>query len=225
MMVVFGYFGTLVRAAGITLWISWLALLLGGLIGILVGLARTSRWTAVRVGAIAYVEGFRSIPLLVLLFFAFYGIPLIARVSVPPFAAATMALAAVASANMAEIVRAGIESVGVGQWEAASASGMAFLATMRYVIGPQAVRVMLPPSVGVYIGTLKDSSLASIIGYAELTQTGLLVRDTTRNSFLVLSIVASMYFVITYAISLIGGSLERRFRIVHLDARHDFQET
>jgi polar amino acid transport system permease protein len=214
-MVVVAYLGTLFRAAGITLWVSWLALLLGGAIGITVGLARTSRWIPLRAGAIAYVEGFRSIPLIILLFFVFYGVPLMTHINVPPFTAATIALAAVASANMAEVVRAGIESVGTGQWEAAFASGMAFLAVMRHVIGPQAVRVMLPPSIGVYIGTLKDSSLASIIGYVELTQTGLFVRDVTRNSFLVLSVVASMYFVINYSISMVGAALERRFHIVH----------
>jgi polar amino acid transport system permease protein len=214
-MVVVAYLGTLFKAAGITLWISWLALLLGGVIGVMVGLARTSRWTALRAGAIAYVEGFRSIPLIILLFFVFYGVPLMTHLNVPAFTAATIALAAVASANMAEVVRSGIESVGTGQWEAGFASGMAFLAVMRYVIGPQAVRVMLPPSIGVYIGTLKDSSLASIIGYVELTQTGLFVRDVTRNSFLVLSVVASMYFVINYSISLVGAALERRFHIVH----------
>ncbi|MSP48229.1 MAG: amino acid ABC transporter permease [Alphaproteobacteria bacterium] len=201
--------------AAVTLWISWLALLLGGLVGVIVGMMRISKWVALRWLAVAYTEVFRSIPPLVLFFGCFYGLSYALQLDLSPFAAATVALTATASALMSEVVRAGIESVTHGQWQAAYSSGMRYDQVFRYVVWPQAIRVMLPPSIGVYISTLKDSSLASIIGYVELTKSGLLIRETTGISFEVLLIIAVMYFVINYSISLVGASLERKFKYVH----------
>ena len=116
------------------------------------------------------------------------------------------------------VVAAGIASVGRGQWEAAAAAGFSWPQTMRHIIAPQALRVILPPSVGVFITTLKESSLASIIGYIELTRTGLLVRDSTGGGFLPLLALGAVYFVINYAISQVGAALERRYTI-HLVLR------
>jgi His/Glu/Gln/Arg/opine family amino acid ABC transporter permease subunit len=205
----------LLCAAGITLWISWLGLLLGGVLGAAVGLARTSRWRLLRVLALLYTELFRSIPVLILMFFCYFGLPLLVGLDLSPFAAATLALMFTASSLMAEVVRAGIDSVARGQWEAAFSSGMRYWQVMRHIVGPQAVRVMLPPSVGVYIATLKESSLASIIGYVELTKTALLIRETTGQSLEVLATTTVLYFVINYGISLVGGALERKFAIAH----------
>jgi polar amino acid transport system permease protein len=92
---------------------------------------------------------------------------------------------------------------------------MRFWQVQRYVIWPQAIRVMLPPSVGVYIATLKDSSVASVIGYVELTKSGLLIRETTGSSFEVFFIVAVLYFLINYSISLGGAAFERKFKFAH----------
>ena len=209
------YVGVFARGAAITIWISWLGLILGGLVGAVIAAARTSRWAVLRVLAVAYTELFRSIPILVLLFFVYFGLPFVLNLNLSPFGAATIALMLEASSMMAEVVRAGIQSVGRGQWEAALSSGMHGSQAMRYVIGPQAIRVMLPPSVGVYIATLKDSSLAAIIGYVELTKTGLLVRESTGDSFFVLLVVATLYFVINYTISLGGVALERKFSFAH----------
>ena len=209
------YGALLLRAAGITLWISWLGLLLGGLLGAAVGLARTSRWRVLRILALLYTELFRSIPVLILMFFCYFGLPLLVGLDLSPFAAATAALMFMASSLMAEVVRAGIDSVARGQWEAAFSSGLRYLQVMRHIVGPQAVRVMLPPSVGVYIATLKESSLASIIGYVELTKTALLIRETTGQSLEVLATISLLYFVINYGISLVGGALERKFAIAH----------
>jgi His/Glu/Gln/Arg/opine family amino acid ABC transporter permease subunit len=205
----------LLRAAGVTLWISWLGLLLGGLVGAVVGLARTSRWRVLRVLALLYTELFRSIPVLILMFFCYFGLPLLLGLDLSPFAAATFALTFTASSLMAEVVRAGIDSVTRGQWEAALSCGMRYWQVMWHIVGPQAVRVMLPPSVGVYIATLKESSLASIIGYVELTKTALLIRETTGQSLEVLATITLLYFVINYGISLVGGALERKFAIAH----------
>jgi polar amino acid transport system permease protein len=207
------YSGLLLRAAGTTLWISWLALLLAALGGAVVAVLRTARWMPLRVLALLYTELFRSIPILILMFFAYFGAPLVFGIDVSPFAAATVALAITSSSAMAEVIRAGIESVGRGQWEAAQSSGMTYRQVMWHIVGPQAIRVILPPSVGIYIATLKESSLASIIGYLELTKTGLLIRESTGAGFTSIGIVALLYFVINYAISLGGGALERRYAI------------
>jgi polar amino acid transport system permease protein len=181
----------LLRAAGTTLWLSWLAMLLGAVGGTFVALLR----------------------ILIVLFFCYFGVPLVLGLDVSPFTAATVALALHASSTMSEVVRAGITSVGRGQWEASAAAGFSPVQVMRYIVAPQAIRVILPPSVGVFITTLKESSLASIIGYIELTRTGLLIRESTDGGFVPLLALAVIYFLINYAISLAGGALERRFHV------------
>lgn len=198
-----------------TLWISWLALMLGGVLGTVIAHMRMSRIAPVRIFALGYTEFFRSIPPLMLFFGCYYGISYALEVNLNPFTSATLALTFTASSLMAEVVRSGIESVGTGQWLAATASAMTRLQVYRFVVWPQALRVCLPPATGVYISTLKDSSVASVIGYIELTRSGLLIRETTGSSFDVFLIIATIYFVINYGLSLCGGALERRFRIVH----------
>lgn len=203
----------LLRAAGTTLWLSWLAMLLGAAGGTAMALLRTSRFGALRLLALVYTEFWRSIPILIVLFFCYFGMPLVLGFDITPFGAATIALALHASATMSEVVRAGITSVGRGQFEAARAAGFTPVQLMRHVVAPQAIRVILPPSIGVFITTLKESSLASIIGYIELTKTGLLIRESTDGGFVPLLALAAIYFIINYAISLCGGVLERRYRI------------
>ncbi|NTG50671.1 amino acid ABC transporter permease [Agrobacterium rhizogenes] len=207
------YLPLFLKAAVLTIWLSWLALMIGAIAGGLVALARTSRWLPLRVLALLFVEFFRSIPILIVLFFAYFGLPVMFGIDISTFTAATLALALHATATMSEVMRAGIESVGRGQWEAAQSSGMTFGQTMRHVVGPQALRVVLPPSVGVYVTTLKESSLASIIGYVELTKTGLLVRESTGGGFAPLLMLGVLYFLINYGISLAGGALERRYNV------------
>jgi His/Glu/Gln/Arg/opine family amino acid ABC transporter permease subunit len=211
---IYPYWGVFLNGAWTTIKISALALLLGAGIGFVFGLLRMSQFWPVRWIAIAYIEVLRSIPPLALFFGCFFGVSYALQLDLTPFSAATIALTATASSLMAEVIRAGVESVGRGQWEAALSSGMQPRQVFRYVIWPQAIRVILPPSVGVYISTLKDSSVASVIGYLELTKSGLLVRETTGVSFEIFLIIAVMYFAINYSISLLGLYLERRFHIV-----------
>jgi polar amino acid transport system permease protein len=207
------YAPLILRAAGTTLWLSWLGMLVGVVGGTVVALMRISRFRILRLLALVYTEFWRSVPILIVMFFCYFGVPLVLGIDLSPFAAATVALALHASATMSEVVRAGIQSIGRGQWEASEAAGMTALQVMRHVIAPQAIRVILPPSVGVFVTTLKESSLASIIGYIELTKTGLLIRDSTDGGFMPLLALAVIYFLINYAISLVGGALERRFHV------------
>jgi His/Glu/Gln/Arg/opine family amino acid ABC transporter permease subunit len=207
------YTPLIIHAVGVTLWLSWLGLLIGAVGGLVVALLRISRFRVLRLVALLYTEFFRSIPILIVMFFAYFGAPLVLGIDMSPFLAASVALALHASATMSEVIRAGIESVGRGQWEASQAAGMTATQVMRYIVAPQAIRVALPPSVGVFITTIKESSLASIIGYIELTKTSLLIRDSIDGSFAPLIVLAVLYFLINYAISLAGGLLERRFHI------------
>jgi polar amino acid transport system permease protein len=113
---------------------------------------------------------------------------------------------------MAEVVRSGIESVPKGQWEAARALGLGYSRIMGLVILPQALRVMIPPTIGVYVSTLKESSLASIIGFVELLGQGMAIRESNagRSTADVLLAVAFGYFVICFTLSRLGLRLERR---------------
>jgi len=207
------YAPIMLKAVGLTIWLSWLALLIGGLGGLVLALMRTSRFRPLRLFAMLYTEFFRSIPILIVLFFCYYGVPLVFGADLSAFAAATLALGLHASSMMSEVIRAGIGSVGTGQWEAAQAAGMTYRQMMRHIIGPQAVQVILPPSVGIYIMVLKESSVASIIGYVELTETGLLIRESVGGGFTILGVVALFYFVLCYTISQVGGALESRMKV------------
>ena len=211
----FGF--VLLRGLAVTLWISWLALLLAALVGAVVGIGRTSKSWPLRFAALGYTEFFRSIPTLVGLFFVYYGITFVFGINLSPFAAATIALALEGSALMSEVVRGGIQSVGRGQKEAALSSGMKVWQAEMYVIWPQAIRTMLPPAVGVYVSTLKASALASVIGYVELTKSGLLIREAVRGQsggLTILVAVATIYVIINFAISQFGAAIERRSSFV-----------
>lgn len=207
------YAPILVRAVGLTIWLSWLALLIGGVGGTLLALMRLSRFAPLRLIALLYTELFRSIPILIVLFFSYYALPGLFGIDLSAFLAATIALGLHASSMMSEVIRAGIGSVGQGQWEAAQAAGMSYPQMMRHVIAPQAIQVILPPSVGIYIMILKESSVASIIGYVELTATGLLIRESVGGGFAILGVVGMLYFLVCYGISLAGRALERRMKV------------
>ena len=127
----------MIRAAGITLEVSVLALALSVLVGVAVGMIATTRWRPAELGTRLYVELIRSVPLLVLVFFAYYAVPLVTSSSVSPYAAATGALAVYGGAYMAEVVRSGIQSVARGQWEAARALGLRYPTIMRMVVLPR----------------------------------------------------------------------------------------
>jgi His/Glu/Gln/Arg/opine family amino acid ABC transporter permease subunit len=217
------YMPAIFKALGLTIWLSWLSLIIGAVGGLALALMRISNLRVLRLAALLYTEFFRSIPILIVLFFFFYGAPLVFGMDLSAFAAATAALSAHASALMSEAIRGGIESVGRGQWEAAHSSGMTYRQTMRHVVGPQAMQVVLPPSINIYIMILKESSIASIIGFVELTATGLLIREAHGGGFAILGIVALLYFVVCYAISLAGGVLERRMKIAGSGLQADDQ--
>lgn len=217
-MIIIDYSFLLIRGLAITLWISWLALILAALIGALIGLGRTSKSWSIRFLTSVYTEFFRSIPVLVTLFFVYYGLTLLTGVNLSTFIAATIALGLEGSAMMSEVVRGGLQSVAKGQREAALSTGMKAWQVELFIVWPQAIRVMIPPAVGVYVSTLKASSLTSVIGYVELTKTGLLIRESVRGhsgSLLILVVIATIYVIINFAISRLGAKLEERNSFVN----------
>jgi His/Glu/Gln/Arg/opine family amino acid ABC transporter permease subunit len=185
---------------------------LGLLIALFVGLARASRIRCLWVPAAAYIEIIRDSPLLMQLYLVFFALPLLGF-QVPILVAGMATLMVNSSAFLAEIVRAGIQSVGKEQWEAARGLGMGYVQAMRYVVLPQAVRVMIPPGVGLLIGLIKDSSIISVISYLELTRVGQILTEKTFLPFQVFGIVAVLYFILCYPLSRLALHAERRLKV------------
>ncbi|MFB3817870.1 MAG: amino acid ABC transporter permease [Candidatus Methylomirabilales bacterium] len=201
----------LLQGLGNTLLLCVAGLGLGLVIALFVGLARAARarWLAWPAGA--YIELIRDSPLLMQLYLVFFGLPLLG-LQVPILAAGIATLMLNSSAFMAEIVRAGIQSVGKDQWDAARGLGMGYAQTMRWIVLPQAFRVMIPPGVGLLIGLIKDSSVVSVISYLELTRVGQILTEKTFLSFQVFGIVAALYFALCYPLSRLARWTERRLQ-------------
>lgn len=143
------------------------------------------------------------------LFLAFFG-PNILGFSIDPWVAAALGLSLNASAFLGEIWRGCIESVPKGQWEAAAALGLRYAAIMRLIVLPQALRVALPPTVGFLVQLIKATSLASIIGFVELTRAAQVINNATFRPFLIFGIVAVVYFLMCWPLSLYSRHMERR---------------
>jgi putative glutamine transport system permease protein len=189
--------------------IAAVSMLLSLVIGVVMAVARLARPRVVRWPATGYVEGFRATPLLLLIFFVFFGsarTPL----ELGAMTAAIIALTLYNSAVIAEIMRAGILSISRGIIEASRALGLTYLQAMRYVAVPMALRRMAPGVVSQLITLFKDTSLASLIGVVELSRSGRLLYDNPAyaNAIEVLIVVAFLYFVPSYALSLIAQRLE-----------------
>jgi polar amino acid transport system permease protein len=200
------------QGVGNTVALCIVGLGLGTLIALFVGLARAShfRWLSWPAGL--YIEVIRDSPLLMQLYLVFFALPLLG-LQVPILVAGVATLMLNSSAFMAEIVRAGIQAVGRDQWDAARGLGMGYPQVMRWVVMPQAFRVMIPPGVGLLIGLIKDSSIISVISYLELTRVGQILTEKTFLSFQVFGIVAALYFVLCYPLSRLALYVERRLKV------------
>ncbi len=199
----------IVASARWTLLLTVLALLLGGALGFVVALIRTSRLAPLRMLAAGWIGMIQGIPVLMLLFLSYYGLSL-AGVDMPPIVAASVSMALYASAYLGEIWRGSIQSVAWQQWEASAALAMSRAQQYRYVILPQAVRIAVAPTVGFVVQLVKNTSIVSIIGVVELARAGNLVNNATFAPFKVFGTVAATYFVICWPISLLARRLEGR---------------
>lgn len=204
-----GFFGFGAFAGG-TLRLALPAIVLGFVLGTFVGLARLAHARWINLPARIYVEFFRGVPLVMVIFWFWFIIPTLAGKSLPEYTVALTAFVIFEAAYLAEIVRAGIQSVPRGQVEAATATGLTRAPMMRHVILPQALRNMIPALVTQFIVLLKDTSLASIIGYVDLTKAAQIVNNREIRPFELYLFIAGVYWLCSYAMSKYAGWLEQR---------------
>lgn len=184
---------------------------IGSLAGLVLGLAATSPSRTARWASRLYVSFVRGIPLLIIIFFAFFGIPLMFPGFEPSaFVTGVIALSVFAAAYMAEIFRGSINAVAKGQSEAAEALGLSYTLKYRHVILPQAMKIAVPPGIGFLIALVKDSSLVTVIGFFELTHAGTIVSNLTADPITTYAVVAALYFIVCYGISRLGRAYERK---------------
>ena len=176
--------------------------------GLLVALTSLSRFRAARWGAIAAIDFFRSIPPLLLLIFIYAGLPF-AGIRLSPLAAVAIAFLLNTSSYYGEIYRAGIESVGLGQWDAARSTGLRGYQTMAYIVLPQAVRNVLPDLVSNTVEVVKLTSIASVVALPELLYSADMARAVTFNSSPIV-LAAAIYLVMLWPIVRLISRLERR---------------
>lgn len=193
----------------LTLEITALSITFGMILGLVIALMKMSRFRPLSVIAVGYIDFFRGTPLLVQIMLFHFGIlPLF--MDSGPFLSGVIACSLNSAAYVAEIVRAGIQAVDRGQMEAARSLGMTGTQSMRYVILPQAYKIVVPPMVNEFVMLLKDTSLLSVIAVAELAQRGKLLYSTTYEPAWVWGAVCVVYYVMTKTISMMGDWVERR---------------
>jgi polar amino acid transport system permease protein len=201
----------LVSALRWTIALSAVAFAGGFLGGFLVALARVSRLRVLRWCASGYIGVVQGTPLLMQLFLAYFGLAVLTGVRLDPWPAVALAFTLYATAFLAEIWRGAIESIPASQWEAAAALALPRGKILRLVVLPQALRIAIPPTAGFLIQLIKGTSVASIIGFVELTRAGQLIVNVTFQPMIVYPAVAVLYFAVCWPLSLFAGRLERRF--------------
>ena len=195
-----------------TLLLSLVAFLGGAFGGALVALARTGEFKWLRVASAGYIKVFQGTPLLMQLFLAFF-VPGLFGWSVDPWTAAALGLSLHASAFLGEIWRGAIEVVPRGQWEAATSLGLRYAPKMVLVIAPQAVRIAIPPTIGFLVQLIKGTSLASIIGFVELTRAAQIINNATFRPFTIFAMVALVYYVICRPLSAYSKRMEQKLLV------------
>lgn len=196
-------------AARWTVALSLIAFVGGGALGLVLAAMRTSPSLALRWAAAGWIALFQCVPLLMLLFLVFFGLALYGR-DQNPYVAVTAALSLYAGAYFGEIWRGALQSVPSGQTEAAKALGLGALSRFRLVLAPQAVRLAIPPTVGFMVQLVKNTSLASIIGFTELTQAAQFVNNLTFRPIPVYCAAGAVYFCLCSPLTWLAGRLETR---------------
>ena len=203
----------LLKGLQVTLYIFVIAIILGFLIGLVVALFKLAPIKLLNWIAKVYVDAIRGTPFIVQLFFIYFGVNSLHLVSLNNTTAGIITVAINAGAYFAEIIRAGIQSIDKGQTEAARSIGFTEAQTMRYVVLPQAFRRMLPTITNQSIISLKDTSLLSVIGIADLTQQGQIQASATFEAFKIWLAVGIIYFIIIYLLTLLANFVERRIQV------------
>jgi polar amino acid transport system permease protein len=202
-------FRNLLLAARWTVLLSLIAFIGGALVGLALLVARIAKLRGAEPLVGAYVQLFQGTPLLMQLFLAYFGLGLFG-INVSPWVAAALALTLYTSAFLTEIWRGCVNAVAKGQWEASAALALSLREQLRHVIGPQALRVAVPPTVGFLVQVIKGTALASVIGFVELTKAGTMITNATFRPFTVYACLALMYFALCWPVSAWSKSLERK---------------
>ncbi|MDS1030577.1 amino acid ABC transporter permease [Bacillota bacterium LX-D] len=209
-------FPSLLQGAVVTIEVTALSVLIGAVIGLFVGMGRLARNKLIKSIAAAYVDIIRGTPLMVQVFIIYFGLPNLllqitgSRVPMDPFVSSVWACSINSGAYVAEIFRAGIQSIERGQMEAARSLGMTHVQAMRYIILPQAFRRVIPPLGNEFIALMKDTSILSVIGVEELMRQGQLYNATTYASFPTFTGIALVYLVMTMTVSRWVAYMERK---------------
>ena len=207
-------------AMGQTLLLALYGLFFACIIGMIVGIMSVLHNRVCRIVAAVFVNLIRGVPMIVLAYFIFFGVPFLcnnilklgAKVTLTALEAGSICLALNCGAYMAEIIRAGIQSVDIGQMEAARSLGLPYWRAMHRVVMPQAIRTMIPSIINQFIITLKDTSILSVIGFPELVNTAKNVVADTFLSFQTWGIVAIMYLIVILLLQWAAKVLERRLK-------------
>jgi polar amino acid transport system permease protein len=206
---VWDIFRNLLLAARWTVVLSLIAFVGGGLVGLLLLVARLSKLRGMNKLVGAYVQLFQGTPLLMQLFLIYFGIALFG-IKTSAWVAASVALTLYTSAYLTEIWRGCVAAIPKGQWEAGQSLALSFREQLQHVVLPQAIKIALPPTVGFLVQVVKGTALASVIGFIELTKAGTMITNATFQPFVVYSCVALLYFSLCFPISLYAKILERK---------------
>jgi His/Glu/Gln/Arg/opine family amino acid ABC transporter permease subunit len=200
----------LLTGAIVTVRLSVVGLALAVMLGSVSGVVRLYAAQPFRAAAAVYVETFRGTPVLVQIFFVFFGLPLVLDFKVSAFVAVVVALSLNSGAYFSEIMRGGLQSIAADQWLGGRALGLGEWQVLRHIIIPQAIRRMIPPAIGQFTILVKDTSVASVVGLFELTKAGQHVVERTFASFEIFALVGVIYFIVCFLGSNLSRSLERR---------------
>ncbi|MHC5217089.1 amino acid ABC transporter substrate-binding protein/permease [Enterococcus sp. LJL128] len=193
-----------------TIQLTLISFVLALIIGVIFGLFSVSPVKALRIVATIYVDLIRGIPLMVVAFFIYFGLPGVLGFNIPVFIAGIITLTLNASAYISEIVRGGINAVPVGQMEASRSLGLSYNKTMRKIVLPQAIRIMIPSFINQFVISLKDTTILSAIGLIELLQTGKIIVARNLQSTMVYLIIAVMYLILITSLTKLAKVLEKK---------------
>jgi polar amino acid transport system permease protein len=192
-----------------TVLLSLIAFSGGSVLGLLVALGRTAETSWLRLACATFIRIFQGTPLLMQLFVVYFGIAVIG-LAIDPLTAAAIGLILNTAAFLGEIWRGCIEAVPIGQQEAGKALGLIGLHRLSLIVLPQALRIAVAPTVGFLVQIIKNTSLAAIIGFTELTRSGQITNNATFRPFLIFGLVAAVYFVLCWPLSYWSRKLELR---------------
>lgn len=192
-----------------TLLLSLVAFVGGGVVGFMIAILRTTQSRILRLLTTGYIQLFQGTPVLMQLFVFYYGLAVLFDVQVDAWPAVALAFTLYAGAFLGEIWRGSIQAIPRTQWEASACLSLGYLQQLRFVILPQAMRISIPPTVGFLVQLIKNTSIAAIIGFVELTRAGQLMVNVTFQPMIVYPLVAALYFVLCWPLSLLSRFLEK----------------